>query len=67
MITERNKRLGRDSIDRAKALCISTEKRKAVSAIDAGDEYFENCGWWLSVMVSRTRKASIRAEQKITH
>lgn len=65
MITERNKRIGRASIDRAKALCMSTEKRKAVTVVDAGDEYFSTCGWWLSMIVSRSGKASIRAEQKI--
>lgn len=53
MTTERNKRIGRSSIDRAAALCVCTKKRKAMSAIDAGDEYFENCGWWLSSMISR--------------
>lgn len=54
MTTERNRQIGRDSIDRALALCVNTEKRRAVTAIEAGDTYFEKCGWWLSAGFNRT-------------
>lgn len=56
MKTERNKRIGRYSIDRAKALCVVTEKRRATTFIEAGDEYFEKCDWWLSTMIFRAMR-----------
>lgn len=54
MTTQRNKQLARDSIERARALCVATKKPRTISTIEAGDEYFEKCGWWLATMINRT-------------
>lgn len=56
MTTERNKRIGRDSIERAKSLCVCTKKRRAKGGIEAGDDYFEKTGWWLSSAISRIKQ-----------
>lgn len=56
MTTERNKQIARASIERARAMCVAPKKRRAISTIEANDEYFEKCGWWLATMISRASR-----------
>lgn len=53
MTTQRNKQLARDSIERARAMCVATKKPRAISTIEAGAEYFEKCDWWLARLINR--------------
>lgn len=56
MTTERNKQLARASIERARVMCVAPKKRRAISTIEANDEYFEKCGWWLATRINRAHR-----------